>query len=101
MRPMSHAALAGSVVGIDIAKDSVQAAVRPGGQQWPAATTAAGLHQLAERLVTLAPRLIVLEATGGYEQPVVAALTAAGLPVSVVEPARVRHFARATGLLAK
>ena len=98
---MSGAALAGAVVGIDIAKDSVHVAVRPGGQQWPAATTAAGLRQLAERLVAVAPRLIVLEATGGYEQPVVAALTAAGLPVSVVEPARVRHFARATGLLAK
>jgi len=98
---VSDSARAGVVVGLDVAKDSVHVAVRPGGQQWRAATTAAGLRQLAERLIALAPRLIVLEATGGYEQPVVAALTVAGLPVSVVDPARVRHFARATGLLAK
>lgn len=98
---MTSTASAGTVVGIDVAKDQVQVAVRPGGPHWTAATTATGLRQLTERLVGLAPRLIVVEATGGYEQPVVAALTGATLPVSVVEPARVRHFARATGLLAK
>lgn len=98
---MSDSAHAGSVVGLDVAKDSVQVAVRPDGPRWTAATTARGLRELAQRLVALTPQLIVLEATGGYEQPVVAVLTAAELPVSVVDPARVRHFARATGLLAK
>lgn len=88
-------------VGIDVAKDQVQVATRPLEREWTAPTTAAGLGRLAQQLAALAPRLLVLEATGGYEQPVVAALTAAGLPVTVVEPGRVRHFARATGLLAK
>jgi transposase len=89
------------VIGIDIAKDTVEVAARPAGTTWRAATTPVELGRLAERLVGLHPTLIVLEATGGYEQPVVAALSAAALPVSVVDPARVRHFARATGLLAK
>jgi transposase len=99
---VTESASAGAiVVGIDVAKDSLEVAVRPAGPRWTAATSARGLRELAERLVAVAPRLIVLEATGGYEQPVVAALTAAGLSVSVVDPARVRHFARATGLMAK
>lgn len=89
------------VIGIDIAKDTVEVAVRPAGTTWRAATSPVELGRLAERLGGLRPTLIVLEATGGYEQPVVAALSAAELPVSVVDPARVRHFARATGLLAK
>ncbi len=89
------------VVGIDVAKDSLDIAVRPSGATWRTGTSPRALSQLAARLAKLGPGLLVLEATGGYEQPVVAALTAAGLPVSIVEPARVRHFARATGLLAK
>ena len=56
---------------------------------------------LVERLRALAPKLIVLEATGGYELLCVAALAAADLPVVVVNPRQVRDFARATGQLAK
>ena len=56
---------------------------------------------LVERLVALAPALIVLEATGGLEVRLAAALAAAGLPVAVVNPRQVRAFARATGRLAK
>lgn len=56
---------------------------------------------LAERLAQVAPERIVLEATGGYERPVAAALAAAGLPVAVVNPRQVRNFAKATGRLAK
>lgn len=89
------------VVGIDVAKDTLEIAVRPTGTTWRSGTSPRALSQLAARLTELGPALIVLEATGGYEQPVVAALTAAGLPVSIVEPTRVRHFARAHGLLAK
>jgi transposase len=89
------------VVGIDVAKDALEIAVRPAGPTWRAATSPRALSHLSARLAALGPALLVLEATGGYEQPVVAALSAAELPVSVVDPARVRHFARAVGLLAK
>lgn len=89
------------VVGIDVAKDTLEIAVRPPEATWRAGTSPQALSQLAAQLAELHPTLLVLEATGGYEQPVVAALSTAGLPVSVVDPARVRHFARATGLLAK
>lgn len=89
------------VIGIDVAKVTLEVALRPGETTWRTGTSAHELQQLATQLAERRPTLIVLEATGGYEQPVVAALSAAALPVSVVDPARVRHFARATGLLAK
>lgn len=56
---------------------------------------------LAEQLAGLAPRLIVLEATGGFEATVAATLGAADLPLVVVNPRQIRDFARATGRLAK
>jgi transposase len=89
------------VVGLDVGKDTVHVAIGPSGPQWQSGTQPRELTRLAARLARLAPTLVVLEASGGYEQPVVAALGAAGLPVSLVAPARVRAFARATGLLAK
>jgi transposase len=89
------------VIGIDVAKATLEVAARPTETTWRSGTSARELSQLATQLAALRPTLVVLEATGGYEQPVVAALSAAALPVSVLDPARVRHFARATGLLAK
>lgn len=89
------------VVGIDVAKRQVEVAVRPSGERWTATTDAIGLAALVERLRGVAPGLIVLEATGGYETAVVAALSAAALPVVVVNPRQVRAFARAVGKLAK
>ncbi len=89
------------VVGLDVAKDSVYVAVLPSGARWQSATTGAALLALAQRLAALAPQLIVLEATGGYEVPVVTALSTRELPVSIVAPSRVRAFAQASGLLAK
>ena len=59
------------------------------------------LIALAAELATLEPQLVVLEATGGLETAVWAALEAAGLRVAVVNPKRVRDFARSLGLLAK
>jgi transposase len=56
---------------------------------------------LVERLAARAPTLVVLEATGGLEVRLAAALAAAGLPVAVVNPRQIRSFARATGRLAK
>ena len=88
-------------VGIDVAKDMLDVALRPAGERWRVEHDAAGLEQLVARLQALAPALIVLEATGGLELGLVGALAAAALPVVVVNPRQVRDFARATGRLAK
>ena len=89
------------VVGIDVAKAELVVAVRPGGAWWSVRNDEAGRGRLRERLQQLAPTLVVLEATGGYERAAVAALAAVRLPVVVVNPRQVRDFARATGQLAK
>ena len=90
-------------VGIDVAKEMLDVALRPAGERWRVAHDAAGLEQLVARLQALAPApaLIVLEATGGLELELVGALALAALPVVVVNPRQVRDFARATGTLAK
>lgn len=88
--------------GLDVSKDKLDLAVD--GRRDPVETFAndpAGLARLVERLRPLAPTLVVLEATGGYERPALNALLDAGLAVARVQPGRVRHFARAAGLLAK
>ena len=88
-------------VGIDVAKEMLDVALRPTGERWRVEHDAAGLEQLVARLQALAPALVVLEATGGLELELVAALAAAALPVVVVNPRQTRDFARATGTLAK
>jgi transposase len=88
-------------VGIDVAKAELVVAVHPSHERWTVANDERGVGTLVARLVALAPTLIVLEATGGYERLGVAALGAAELPVVVANPRQVRDFARATGQLAK
>jgi len=88
-------------VGIDVSKDRLDAAAEPGGETWQTTNDEAGIAGLVEELVAQQPTTVILEATGGYELPLVGALLAAGLPVSVVNPRQVRDFARATGQLAK
>jgi transposase len=88
-------------VGIDVCKAHLDVALRPSGEQWQCAHDAAGISTLVTRLTALAPTLVVLEATGGLEGPVTAALAAAGVPVAVVNPRQVRDFAKGTGKLAK
>ncbi len=92
---------AGPVVGVDVAKDRLDVAVRPSGETWSGANDEAGITALVTRLRPLGPALIVCEATGGFERAAIAALAAAGLPVVVANPRQVRDFARATGQLAK
>lgn len=89
------------VAGIDVCKASLEVAVRPGGPRSTFANDEAGIHALGANLKELAPSLIVLEATGGLEIPLVSALAAKALPVVVVNPRQVRDFAKATGRLAK
>lgn len=87
-------------VGIDVAKDTL-AVADTAGTAWTVANDAAGIASLVARWTDAPPVLIVAEATGGYETPVAAALTLAGLPVAVVNPRQVRDFAKALGRLAK
>jgi transposase len=88
-------------VGIDVAKATLDLALRPSGERWTVANEEAAIHALVQALRPRAPTLVVLEATGGFEHAVVAALAAVGLPVVVANPRQVRDFARATGQLAK
>src|SRR5215469_4835747 len=99
--PQVPATPADRFVGIDVAKAHLDVAVRPDGTRWQVANDAAGIAALVRELHALAPTQVVLEATGGYELPVAAELGAAGLVVAVVNPRQVRHFAQATGRLAK
>jgi len=91
----------GPSVGIDVSKDRLDAAVGSSGSVRGFANDAAGHRELVEHLLAAAPVRVTLEATGGYERGVVAALASAGLPVVVVNPRRAREFARAAGVLAK
>ncbi len=88
-------------VGIDVAKAALDVAVSPTAERWTLAYTEREVAGLVTRLTPLQPALVVLEATGGLEGPLVGALATAGLPVVVVNPRHVRDFAKATGLLAK
>ena len=90
-----------SYVGIDVAKDRVDVAIRPSGEIWSEDYDEAGIGGLVVRLQALGPVAVVLEATGGLEVPLASALAAAALPVAVVNPRQVRDFAKATGRLAK
>src|SRR5690349_14026621 len=90
-----------SFVGIDVAKDRLDVAVLGKERGWQVDNTQAGIAKLVHQMQEIYPELIVVEATGGYQRAVVEALFHVGLPVAVVNPARVRQFARACGLLAK
>lgn len=89
------------IVGIDVSKDRLDIALRPSGEAFAVTRNAAGLEELALRLNAVAPHLVALEATGGFETVVAASLAAAKLPVVVVNPAQVRAFAKALGKRAK
>jgi len=88
-------------IGIDVAKDRLDVHVRPSDEAFAVTRDDAGLAALLEKLAPLEPYLVVVEATGGFEQTVAAALVSAGMPLAVVNPRQIRDFARATGQLAK
>ena len=88
-------------VGIDVAKAQVDVAVRPTDERWEVPRDEAGIRKLVSHLKALEPVMVLLEASGGLELPLVAALASASLSVVVVNPRQVRDFARATGTLAK
>ena len=88
-------------VGIDVSKEWFDVAVRPGQECWRGSQDEAGVATLTDRLQQLRPRLVIMEASGGYERLIAAALGASGLPIAVVNPRQVRDFARSLGKLAK
>ena len=88
-------------VGIDVSKDRLDVHVRPSGEAFAVARDGKGLEELVARLQAISPALIAVEATGGFETIVAAALAGAQLPLVVVNPAQIRHFAQAVGQRAK
>jgi transposase len=94
---MEHA----TFVGIDVAKDHLDVHVRPTDEAFRVLHDDAGVATLLTRLRTVRPTLVVLEASGGYEVPVAAALASGAVPVAVVNPRQIRDYARALGQLAK
>jgi transposase len=89
------------VIGIDVSKDRLDVAVRPCGESLIFKRTGVGIEDLIARLGALSPKMVAIEATGGFEAVVAAGLAGAGLPVVVVNPAQVRAFAQALGKRAK
>lgn len=87
------------IVGIDVAKATLEVAILKG-RQWSQPNTAEGVVALAGELKAVGTRLAVMEATGGLERRVAKAICAAGIPVAVVNPRQVRDFAKAAGALA-
>jgi transposase len=90
-----------SYVGIDVSKDRLAVAIMGEERVWQVDNTCQGIDELVRWMQELQPELIVVEATGGYQRAVVDALFHGGISVAMVNPARVRQFARASGLLAK
>ncbi len=88
-------------IGIDVSKGSLDVAVHETGQHSSVANNRSGIRSLVARLRQLQPRLIVLEASGGYERRLLDAIAAVCLPAALVNPRQLRDFARATGILAK
>jgi len=88
-------------VGIDVSKDRLDVHVRPGGEVFVVSRDGRGLEELVGRLQELGPTRVAVEATGGFETIVAAAVAGAALPLAVVNPAQVRHFAQAVGKRAK
>ncbi len=88
----------GCYIGIDVSKATLDVASLPDGESWTVTNDDRGLAELTPRLVALAPALVVMEATGGFEMLAALTLAKAGLPIAVVNP---RDFATAMGQLAK
>ena len=88
-------------IGIDVSKAHLDVASRPDGRDSRHPNTPEGIAALVAGLKDAPRELIVMEAAGGLERAAAVALAAAGIPVRVVEPGRVRHFALSLGQHAK
>ena len=88
-------------VGLDVSKERIDIAARPTGTSWSVSYDSDGVDDLVAQLKDLRPAGVITESTGGLEFPLVAALAVSSLPFAVVNPRRVRDFAKSTGQLAK
>lgn len=88
-------------IGIDVSQDTLDMAAHPTGQLWKYKNSRSGIGKVVTKLKVIAPKLVVMEATGGLEQALKNALDEAGLAVAVVNPKRVRDYGRSLGILAK
>ena len=91
----------GTYVGIDVSKDRLDVHIWPQDEAFSVERNGKGLAALVDQLKPLAPSLVVIEATGGFETTAAAAVAAAGLPLAVINPAQIRHYAQALGKRAK
>jgi len=91
----------GTYVGIDVSKDRLDCYVLPQEESFSVERNGKGLAALIENLKPLLPTLIIVEATGGFEQTTAAAVAGAGLPIVIINPAQIRHYAQALGKRAK
>ena len=88
-------------VGIDVSKAHLDVYLRPVGLAFQVDNSPSGIAALIEKLRAFPVRLVVLEATGGYEQEAFVRLNAAQIPTVRINPRQARDFAKATGKLAK
>lgn len=91
----------GTYVGIDVSKDRLDIHVLPQDDAFSVERNGKGLAALVERLAQLAPSLVAIEATGGFESTTAAAVAGAGLPLAAINPAQIRHYTQALGKRAK
>ena len=88
-------------IGIDVSKAKLDVAASPGEHSWTVSNTEEGIQELISKLRQLGtPKIILMEATGGFERRPLVLLGAAGLPVTAINPRNARDFAKSIGLLA-
>jgi len=88
-------------VGIDVSKNMLDVALGTDGEYWQASNDRKGIQRTVSRLVDIQPVLVIVESTGGLEKALITELYKAGISFALVQPRRVREFARSIGLLAK
>jgi transposase len=89
-------------IGIDISKARLDVAALPGELAWSVSNTEEGIQELVAKIRQLgSPKIVLMEATGGFERRPLVLLGAAGLPVTAINPRNARDFAKSIGLLAK
>lgn len=88
-------------IGIDVSKHELMVFVDSSGERSSCPNSPGDLRKLSRQFKRLEPRLIVLEASGGYETPAATAFAEAGLPFAIIYPRRVRQFALGLGIIAK
>src|SRR5688572_19743854 len=98
---MSQAHLQVRFVGLDAGRETIEASVRPSGEIWTANSGEDGITEMVDTVFDIHPRLVVLQANGNFELPLAGILMTRALPVALVQPLKVREFARAIGRLSR